>query len=219
MAEIVKSAEFDMGDYIAPENKEKVHLKPGYHKLKVESFTYNKEEEGKTPNIVMKLTKTDADGNNVELTENLYISGKLNASQKMSSVIRLQELYKGLTGEAKMTLVPSKYTYIKKEQNGSSEHYTIPNPEEICHYLIKKLVGKTAIFKVGGEVDESGTVRTKLTYSQFLYYTDKRGDLCRYKEERDFNESEYKYSVQKKKGIEAPTHNGGMVNTAKLDEI
>ena len=199
MAEYASENGFDLGAIDAPENKEKVHLKPGYHKMTVESFSYTKEEEGKTPNIIMKLTKQDEDGNTLELVENLYLSGKLNAKQQMSSVIRLQELYKGLTGEPKMTIQPSKYTYTKKEPSGSSTLFTIPDPSEICAYLSKKCAGKSSVFKVGGEVNDEGVVFAKLTYSQFLYYVDKRGDLCKYKEERDFNESEYKYSVQKRK--------------------
>ena len=82
----------------------------------------------------------------------------------------------------------------------------------------EKRVPQDGRFKI--EVNDEGVVFAKLTYSQFLYYVDKRGDLCKYKEERDFNESEYKYSVQKRKPQGgAPVHNGGMVNTSKLDEI
>ena len=210
---------FNLGDYEAPINKEKVHLKPGFHKLTVESFTYDKEEEGKTPNIIMNLVKEDADGNVIELKENFYLSGKLNAKKVMSAVVRILELYKGLTGEDKMTIKPTAYTYTKTSRTGPSETYTIPNPAEICEYLKKKCTGKTAIFKVGGEVSEDETVYTKLTYSGFLYYTDKKGALCKYKEERDFTESEYKYSVQKRKGLDAPAHSGGVADMAKLDEL
>lgn len=216
---MAEMTDFNLGDYEAPENKERVHLKPGFHKLTVESFTYDKEEEGKTPNIVMKLTKEDGDGNIIELNENFYLSGKFNAKKVMSAVVRILELYKGLSGEDKMSIKPTAYTYTKKSRNAADEEYTIPNPAEICEYLKKKCTGKTAVFKVGGEVSDDGTVYTKLTYSGFLYYTDKKGALCRYKEERDFTESEYKYNVQKRKSADAPTHSGGVADISRLDEL
>ncbi len=206
----------DLGGYEAPENKEKVYLKPGFHKFTVKEFSYTKEEEGKTPNIIMKLEKEE-NGNKVEIVENLYLSGKLNAKGIMSSIVRLQELYKGLTGDPKMTIKPTAYSYTKKERNGMEETFTIPNPAEITDYLQKKCAGKTAIFKLGGEISDEGIVYTKLTYSGFLYYTDKNGDLCRYKEEREFTDSEYKYAVQKRKSEGAPTHNAAIADTAILD--
>lgn len=213
----------DLGATEAPENKEKVFLKPGFHKMKIESFTYDKEEVGKTPNIIMKLTKEDGDGNVIELNENLYLSGKLtvkNGKSIMTSVVRLQELYKGVTGKEKMTIQPSKYKYLKKDLDGTETNYIIPNPREICDYLQKECAGKTAVFKVGGEVTDDGTVFSKLTYTGFLYWTDKKGNLCRYKEERDFTESEYKYAVQKRKPSPgAPAHSNGVADTKKLDEL
>ena len=60
---------------------------------------------------------------------------------------------------------------------------------------------------------------SKLTYSSFLYYTDKQKNLCRYKEERDFTESEYKYSVQKKKEASAPAGGGGVSTLAKMEDM
>lgn len=210
-------AEFDLGGTEAPENKEKVYLKPGFRKLQVVGFKYTKEEEGKTPLIIMECKGADEDGNVIEFSENFYLSGKLNKNSVMSSVIRLQELFKGLTGD-KMNIKPSAYTYTKKEQNGSSETYTVPNPAEITEHLNKKCSGKTAIFKIGGEESEEGKVYTKLTYSGFLYYTDRKGDLCKYIAENDFSPSEYKYAVQKRKS-DAPAHSGAIADTAALDDL
>ena len=208
----------DLGATDAPENKEKVYLKPGYRKLKVVEFAYEKEEDGKTPLILMKCTTKDEDGNEIEFIENLYISGKLNKKNVMTSITRLQELCKGLTGD-KMNVKCQPYTYTKKEQNGTSENYTIPNPVEICDFLNKKCAGKTAIFRIGGEENDEGKVFSKLTYSSFLYYTDRKGDLCRYKEERDFTEAEFKFNVKKRKTDSAPAGNAGVADTSTLDEL
>jgi hypothetical protein len=211
-------SEFNLGELDAPENKEKVYIKPGFRKLTVKNFEYTKEDEGKTPLIIMNCTGTDVDGNELEFSENLYISGKLNKNNVMSSVVRLQELFKGLTGD-KMTIKPTAYTYTKKEMNGTSTEFTIPNPSELCDYLNKKCSGKTAMFKVGGEETEDGRVYTKLTYSGFLYYTDRQGNLCRYKEERDFTDSEFKYAVQKRKTEGAPAGAGAIADTKTLDDL
>lgn len=210
--------EFDLGNTEAPENKEKVYIKPGFRKLTVKNFEYNKEEEGKTPLILMNCETTDKDGNIIEFTESLYISGKLNKNNVMSSIVRLQELFKGLTGN-KMTIKPTAYSYTKKELNGTTTEFTIPNPAELCEYLNKKCAGKTDIFKVGGEETEEGKVFTKLTYSGFLYYTDRQGNLCKYKDERDFTESEYKYAVQKRKSEGAPMGSAAVADTKTLDEL
>lgn len=209
---------FDLGATEAPDNKEKVYLTPGYRKLTVSKFVYTKEEDGKTPLIIMNCLTKDEDGNDLEFDENLYLSGKLNKKGLMSSVIRLQELAKGLTGD-KMSIKPDAYSYTKKEQNGSSETYTVPNPQQICDYLNKKCAGKTAIFRIGGEKLEDGRVFSSLTYSGFLYYTDKRGDLCRYVEARDFTEAEYKYNVKVRKAEAAPAHSGGVADTKALDDL
>ena len=84
----------------------------------------------------------------------------------------------------------------------------------------KKCAGKTAIFKVGGEEDGDGKVYSKLSYSGFLYFTDRKGDLCKYTDDRDFTESEYKYNVQKRKTeAGAPAGNAGVVDTKTLDEL
>lgn len=213
MAEVV-----DLGATEAPDNKEKVFLTPGYRKLTVTKFTYEKEEDGKTPLIVMECTAKDPEGADVQFNENFYLSGKLNKKGVMSSIVRLQELAKGLTGD-KMSIKPDAYTYTKKEQNGSSETYTVPNPQQICDYLNKKCANKTAIFRIGGEKLEDGRVFSSLTYSGFLYWTDKRGDLCRYKEERDFTDAEYKFNVKTRKADPAPAHSNGVVDTKALDEF
>ena len=136
----------------------------------------------------------------------------------MSSVIRLQELFKGLTGNPKMTIKPTIYTYNKKETDGKVNTFSIPNPKEICDYLNKTCKGKTAIFKVGAE-DSDGKIFSKLVYSGFLYYTDKKGALCLYKEERDFTEEEEKRFIQKKKGADAPAHSNGLASATKLEEL
>lgn len=208
----------DLGATEAPENKEKVFIKPGFRKLTIKEFVYEKEEDGKTPLILMKCTHKDTDGNEIEFTENLYISGKLNKKNQMSSIIRLQELSKGLTGDT-MKIKPDIYTYTKKEQNGSSETYSIPNPAQLCEYLNKKCAGKTAIFKIGGEENEDGKVFSKLTYSGFLYYTDRKGDLCKYIAERDFTEAEFKFAVQKRKSEGAPAGTAAVADTKTLDEL
>ena len=210
--------EFDLGTTDAPDNREKVYIQPGFRKLTVKDFEYTKEEDGKTPLIIMNCTSTDKEGNEIQFSENLYISGKLNKNNVMSSVVRLQELFKGLTGD-KMIIKPTAYTYNKKEMNGTSTEFTIPNPQELCDYLNKKCAGKTATFKIGGEENEDGKVFSKLTYSGFLYFTDRQGNLCKYKEERDFTESEFKYAVQKKKGEPAPALAGGIADTKTLDDL
>lgn len=209
---------FDLGATEAPDNKEKVYLKPGYRKLSVVKFVYEKEEDGKTPLIVMNCATKDEEGNDIEFNENFYLSGKLNKKGVMSSVVRLQELAKGLTGD-KMSIKPDAYSYTKKEQNGSSESYVIPNPQQICDYLNKKCAGKSAIFRIGGEKADDGRVFSSLTYSGFLYWTDKKGDLCKYKEERDFTEAESKFNVKAKKADLAPSHSNGVVDTKALDEF
>ena len=212
-------SEFDLGQTEAPVNQEKVYIKAGYRKLTVNEFKYEKEEEGKTPLITMSCTTKDSDGNDLTFTENLYMSGKLNKQGVMSSVIRLQELYKGLTGD-KITAKPSAYSYTKKEFGTNDlTDYVIPNPAQLCDLLNKKCTGKTAIFKIGGEQDEDGKVYTKLTYSGFLYYTDRSGNLCKYTTERDFTESEYKYAVQKRKSEGAPVGTAGVADTKTLDEL
>jgi hypothetical protein len=211
------NANYNMGDTEAPDNQEKVFLTPGYHKLTVKSFEYKKEDAGKTPLITMVATKVDKEtGDDIEFKEKFYVSGKLNKDGKMSSVIRLQELAVGLTGN-KITANPSLYAYTKSEANGTSESFTIPNPEELTAYLNKNCVGKTAIFKIGGE-ESDGKVYTKLTFSGFLYYTDRQKNLCRYKEERDFDEYERGRSVQKKKEAAAPA-GGGSLTTTKFEEM
>lgn len=207
----------DMGE--APENKEREFLKPGFHKLTVTEFEYKQEDAGKTPLIVMKCLKANPDGDPILFEEKLYISGKLNKQNVMSAVVRLQELYKGLTGNPKMTLKPSQYSYVKTESDNSSQTFTIPNPKELAEYLSKTCVGKVAIFKIGGEETAEGTVYSKLTYSGFLYYTDKKGNLIRYTEERDFTDAEQKFSVQKRKEVAAPAHSNGVANSTKFQEL
>jgi len=210
---------FDMGGVAAPDNKEKEYLKPGFHKLTIDKFTYEQEKAGKTPLIVMVAHKANPDGDPIEFSENFYMSGKINKANQMSSVVRLQELAKGLTGDI-MSIKTDRYTYTKEDQsNGTSETYTIPNPAQLTEILNKKLAGKTAIFKIGGEEAEDGKVYTKLTYSAFCYYTDKKNQLCRYNEERDFTESEYKFAVKKREQAPAPTHSGGIANVAKMEEL
>lgn len=209
--------EFNIGETDAPENREKVYITPGFRKLTIEDFSYTKEDDGKTPLIEMNCVTKEGD-DEVKFTEKLYISGKLNKNSVMSSITRLQELFKGLTGD-KITIKPSAYTYTKKEQSGESVEYTIPNPQELCDFLNKKCAGKSSIFKVGGEEAEDGTVYSKLTYSGFLYYTDRQGNICKYKEERDFTDSEKKFSVQKRKSEGAPVHSGGVADTKTLDDL
>lgn len=207
----------DMGE--APENREKEYLKPGFHKLKVVEFEYKQEEAGKTPLIVMKCEKANPDGDPIGFEEKLYISGKLNKQQVMSSVVRLQELYKGLTGNARMELKPKQYTYTKKESDNSETTFTIPNPEQLATYLNKSCAGKTAVFRIGGEVGSDGVVYSKLTYSGFLYYTDKSGNLVRYTEEREFTDREQAMFVKEKKEASAPAHSNGVANATKMQEL
>lgn len=217
MGESVENV-YDLGAIQAPDNNEKVFLTPGYRKLTVKEFVYEKEGDGKTPCIVAHLEKDD--GTSVtKVEEKFYLSGKLNSKGVMSSIVRLQELYKGLTGEERMAIKTSAYTYTKKERDGTSMEYTIPNPSEICAHLNKKCANKKAIFKIGGEVSDDGRVFAGLTYSQFLYYTNKKGELCRYSEERDFSESEYKWAVSKKKGGNAPASGAGITNPSVLDDL
>jgi len=170
---------FNMGDVEAPVNNERQFIEPGYRKLTIKEFSYTQEEDGKTPLILMKAEGKSSTGDTLEFTERLYVSGKLNKDNIMSSVVRLQELYKGLTGNPKMTINPSKYPYNKSNNDGSKTAFTIPNPKELCDYLNKTCAGKTAIFKIGGEETADGKVFSKLTYSGFLYYTDRSGNLCR----------------------------------------
>jgi len=212
-----ENTKFDMGATDAPENKEREFITPGYRKLTVKEFVYTPEEKGKTPLILMKAEGKAASGETVEFVERLYISGKKNKEGKWSSIIRLQELYKGLTGNPKMTIQPELYNYTKDENDGSSKAYTIPNPKELCDYLNKHCKGKTAIFKVGGEEGKEGTIFSKLTYSSFLYYTDKQGNLCKYKEEGDFSDKEYAFCVKKYEA--APEHAGGVAAPSQLDEL
>lgn len=215
---MTENTSYNMGETDAPVNEEKVLLKPGYHKLTITGFEYKKEEVGKTPLIVMTASTVAKAGEDpTEFKENFYMSGKLNKEGKMSSVIRLQELAMGITGN-KITISPKLVSYTKKNTDGTSEDFTIPSPEELTTYLNKHCKGKTATFKIGGE-DNDGKVYPKLTYSGFLYYTDKQKNLCRYKDERDFTESEYKYAVQKKKEANAPAGGGGVANLTKMDEL
>lgn len=210
--------EFDMGATEAPDNKEKEYIQPGYRKLTVKSFDYTQEEPGKTPLILMKAEGKAASGEPAEFTERLYMSGKLNKDKVMSSVVRLQELYKGLTGNPKMTIKPSSYVYSKKETDGSSTSYTIPNPKELTEYLNKHCAGKTSVFRVGAE-ESDGKIFSKLTYSGFLYYTDKSGTLIKYTEEGDFSEKEQKLYIQKRKSESAPAHSGALATPSQLDEL
>ena len=208
---------YNMGDTEAPSNEEKVYLKPGYHKLTVTGFEC-KSDDGKTPVIIITAETQAKEGEEAtKFTDNFWMSGKLNKEGKMSSVIRLQELAMGLTGN-KITIQPKIVTYVKKEKDGTSETYSIPNPEELTTWFNKHCKGKVGIFKIGGE-ESDGKVYSKLTYSSFLYYTDKQKNLCRYKEERDFTESEYKYSVQKKKEASAPAGGGGVSTLAKMEDM
>lgn len=209
-------SEFNLGDIEAPSNTVREYLKPGYRKLLVKNFTYEKEEEGKTPLLVMHCVS--ANDENIEFNEKIYLSGKVNTKGVPSALVRLQELYKGLTGEPKITGSIKSYTYTKKERDGSSQELTIPDPEQICALLNKKCVGKTSVFRVGGEETEDGKVYTKLDYSGFLYYNDRDGNLVKYTKEADFNKSEYSYSVRKRKS-DAPTHNEGIVNISELDAL
>ena len=211
--------EYDMGATDAPDNKEKEYVKPGYRKLTVNKFEYTPEEPGKTPLIKLFATGKNDAGEDIEFTERLYISGKLNKDKVMSAVVRLQELYKGLTGNPKMTLKPTLYNYTKDNTDGSKTSFAIPNPKELCDYLNTTCSGKTAIFKIGGEETAEGKIFAKFTYSGFLYYTDKQGSLCRYKEEGDFSDNEYKFAVQKRKGEGAPAHGGGIAAPSQLDEL
>ena len=167
---------------------------------------------------MMKMVKINDDGTETDFNEKLYLSGKLNKQGMMSAVVRLFELNRGITGDKKMNLEAGNYTYTKTESNGSSEEYTIPDPQTVCDFLNKKCAGKTAIWRVGGEENEDGKVFTKLDYSGFLYYVDKEKNLCTYKNERDFTKSEYSYSVRKKK-TDAPTHSGSLADASKLDEL
>lgn len=214
---------YDMGGTDAPDNKEREFLSPGYRKLTVVAFEYKPEEAGKTPLITMKCTGVGESKEPVEFVERFYISGKKNKEEQLSSVIRLQELYKGLTGNEKMTIKPAKYTYTKAESDGAKKEYTIPNPKELCEYLSKSCAGKVAVFKVGGEVSGEGDdkkIFSKLTYSGFLYYTDTQGNVLRYKEEGDFSDREYNLFVQKKKGESAPAGSAGLAATSsQLDEL
>lgn len=203
---------YDMGATEAPENKEREFVQPGYRKLIVKEFTYAPADPGKTPLLIMKATGTGESGDPVEFTERLYISGKIK-NGVMNSVVRLQELYKGLTGNEKITIQPSKFEYTK-----DNVKYIIPNPQELCDFFNTTCKGITAVFKIGGEKD-GDKLFTKLTYSGFLYYTDKQGALNRYTKERDFDESEYKFAVQNKKTEGAPVHNGGVATPSQLDEL
>lgn len=212
----VKS-EFNMDELEAPDNKQREFLTPGYRKLKVNTFSYEKEEDGKTPLLIMHCVSGNDES--VEFNEKIYLSGKSNVKGVPSALVRLLELYKGLTGESKIIAKLDNYTYSKKESDGSTQELTIPNPQQVCDLLNKKCVGKTAIFRVGGEETEDGKVYTKLDYSGFLYFKDKENNLCMYKQERDFNKSEYSYSVRKRKSSNAPAHNNGLADIAQLDAL
>lgn len=208
--------EFNLGEIEAPSNTLREYLKPGYRKLITKEFKYEKEEDGKTPLVIMSCVS--ANNEDIEFNEKIYLSGKVNAKGIPSALVRLQELYKGLTGEPKITGNIKSYTYTKKERDGSSQELTIPDPEQICALLNKKCVGKTSVFRVGGEETEDGRVYTKLDYSGFLYYNDRDGNLVKYSKEADFNKSEYSYSVRKRKS-DAPTHNEGIANLSELDSL
>lgn len=209
---------FDLGAFEAPDNKERVFLTPGYRKMTIKEFIYEKEEDGKTPLILMKMIKTNDDGTETDFTEKLYLSGKLNKQGVMSAVVRLFELNRGITGDKKLNLEAENYSYSKKNTDGTTEEYVIPNPVTVCDYFNKKCAGKTAVWRVGGEENEDGKVFTKLDYSGFLYYVDKEKNLCTYKNERDFTKTEYSYSVRKKK-TDAPSHTGSMADISKLDDL
>lgn len=209
---------FDLGATEAPENKEKVFLTPGFRKLTVTEFVYEKEEDGKTPLIVMKAVHKDSNGNEIEFVENFYISGKLNKKGQMSSIIRLQELVKGITGDI-MKITTDPYTYTKKEMNGTSETYTIPDPQQLLEFLNKKCTNKTAIFKIGGEENQDGRVYSKLVFSGFLYYTDSNQSLCKYIAERDFTEAETKREVKKRGSEGTPVGSSAVADTKTLDEL
>jgi len=146
----------------------------------------------------MKAVSTNADGEELSFMERFYLSGKLDKNGVMSSVVRLQELYKGLTGNPKMGLKPSAYNYTTTDEKGNSVTYTIPSPADLCEYLKTTCVGLSGIFKVGADVTEDNRMFVKLVYSGFLYYTDRSNNLVKYTKEGDFNDSDYKYAVQKK---------------------
>jgi len=117
-----------------------------------------------------------------------------------------------------MTIKPSLYKNIKDNTDGTKTAFEIPNPKELCDYLGKSCVGKTAIFKIGGEENAEGKVFSKLVFQGFLYFTDKKGNLCKYKEEGDFTDNEAKFSI-KKKTDNAPAHSGGIAAPSQLDEL
>lgn len=213
MSEHKKETSFNMGETEAPSNKEREFLQPGYRKLTIKEFSYSPADPGKTPLILMKAEGKADSGDTVDFTERLYISGKLSKDKVMSSVVRLQELYKGLTGNEKITIQPSKFEYTK-----DNIKYVIPNPQELCDFLNTTCKGLSAIFKIGADKTEDGKLFSKLTYSSFLYYTDKQGSLIRYTTEGDFSDSEYKFAVQTKKSELAPSH-GGAASSSQLDEL
>jgi len=211
-------AQINLGETQAPENKEKLYLKPGFKKLTVKEFTYEKEEKGKTPLIVMHCEGLDSNNNPLTFQENLYISGKLNKNNVPSAVVRIQELVVGLTN-AKITDSLDAYEYVKEDYETKEQAtYTIPDPEQLTKLLNKRCAGKSAIFKIGGQENEDGQVYTSLTYSGFLYFTDLQGELCKYTKERDFTESEYKYAVTKRKQNNLVTNNS-IIDTKTLDDL
>ena len=209
---------YDMGATEAPDNKEKEFLKPGYRKLTVKKFEYSPAQGGKTPLILLKMEGIGESGDPVEFTERLYVSGKV-TNGTMAAITRLQELYKGLTGNPKMTIQPSKFNYSTKDKDGNPVTYTIPNPQEITEYLNTTCVGTSGIFKVGADEADNGKLFSKLVYSGFLYYTDKGGNLCRYTQERDFDDSEAKFNIKKKEAPTAPAGGGGLSHNSALDDL
>lgn len=211
--------DFDMGAYEAPENKEKSYIKPGYRKLTVKEFIYEKEQEGRTPSITVKLEGKTAEGDTAEISEDFYISGKRNDKNIPTALLRVVELYKGLTGESTLKRKFPNYSYVKREKDGAEQAFTVPNPEELCSFLNKECKGKSSVFKIGGEVNDEGVVYAKIPYTGFLYQTDRTGTLVKFKDEREFTEVEYRNAVRKRKSYNnAPGHNNGM-NVAKLDAL
>lgn len=195
-----------------PVNKEKEYLEPGFHKLTVKEFSYEKEEEGKTPLIQLHFTKNGEDS----LVEKLWLSGKPGKSGEPVIYTRLQELVYGLTGD-KIEEKFDSYSYTKKEDDKPSINYKVTNPSQVVRFLNKKLSGKSSVFKVGGE-EKDGKIFTKLTFSGFLYYTDRTGNVVKYTEERKFTDSEAKYAITKAK-TDTPPNNAPVTNAADLDML
>lgn len=204
------------GGVEAPVNQEREFLTPGFRRLTVKEFTYSSPEEGKTPLVELHFTREGEDS----LVEKLWFSGKPTKTGGAPVIYsRIQELVYGLTGD-KLTEELNAIEYTKKELDGTSQNYKVADPEQVVKILNKKLKGKSAIFKVGGvqSKDDASKVFANLTFSGFLYFTDKKGELHKYKEERDFTESEYKYAIQKPT-VDAPPNNSSVTNSSMLDEF